>query len=92
MPKKPWATEEQLNFLTSKLPRYHMVQLTKEYSGFWPHLYEDWFAQWPEKTELFPDKPGDKQLTADEEKSLGLALKIRREVNFLTCIRIVEMN
>ena len=85
MLKIPWATKEQLGFMTSHLPGYLEAQLTKEYSGFWPDFYQAWFTQWPERREVFPDKPMDEQLTAQEECSLGLALKIQCKVNS-TCL------
>jgi hypothetical protein len=81
MPKRPWAKDEQLEFLTGHLPSYREIQPTKDYTTFWPQLYEGWFLRWPEKRELFPEKPHDELLTNEEELELGSALKARREVN-----------
>jgi hypothetical protein len=80
MPKKPWATEAQNDFLVNRLPDYLEVQPTKDYAAFWPHLFEDWFAQWPEEKELFPDKPENEPLSSKEVEALGSGQKIRREV------------
>lgn len=80
MPKKTWATEEQHNFLVNRLPFYLEAQPTKNYAVFWSRLFEDWFVQWPEQKELFPDKPEDEQLTEKEEVILGTGLRTRREV------------
>lgn len=80
MPKRPWAGDEQHEFLNSQLPKYLEAQPTKDYNSFWSRLFEDWFARWPEGRVLFPNKSDGEELTKEEEVALGSAQKVRREV------------
>lgn len=77
MPKRSWASHEQSEFLYSHLPKYLEAQPKKDYNSFWSRLFEDWFAEWPERRVLFPNKS---VLTIEEEVALGSAQKERREV------------
>lgn len=44
MPKKPWATDKQLEFMASQLPDYLDAQSKRDYLAFWPDLYQTWSA------------------------------------------------
>ena len=42
-----WATEEQLEWLATKLPDFVASRTTNAPGDFWPTLYTDWFENWP---------------------------------------------
>jgi hypothetical protein len=43
--RKPWATEEQMEFLTEKKPAYITSRASKVPGDFWPPIYEEWFKK-----------------------------------------------
>ena len=47
MPALPWATEAQLRFLNSKRVNFATAQLERRLAAFWPVVYGEFFAQWP---------------------------------------------
>jgi hypothetical protein len=45
-----WATDEQLEWLASKLPEFVASRINNALGDFWPTLYAEWFELWPLKT------------------------------------------
>jgi hypothetical protein len=52
MAPKPWATDEQMGFLNSKLSGYLDAQKNQTTSQFLVRFYEDWFREFPELEEF----------------------------------------
>lgn len=76
-----WATAEQTAFLESREDAYRKAKLAKlGYANFWSALYDDWFAKYPERRELYPNLAADAQLTPEQMTQLGTALQFRRQV------------
>ncbi|KAJ3514615.1 hypothetical protein NMY22_g14673 [Coprinellus aureogranulatus] len=51
-----WATGQQLELLRSLQPEYDVAKAKKDYSSFWPKLFNTYLAQFPLVEELFPGK------------------------------------
>jgi hypothetical protein len=47
MPKKAWATKDQISWLMSQLPEFRAAQETKAVPDFFIDLYAEFFKQWP---------------------------------------------
>jgi hypothetical protein len=45
--QKLWATSEQKDWLTSRLPAFLASRNSSAAADFWPTLFEDWFEKWP---------------------------------------------
>ena len=76
MAPKRWATPAQTKFLTARLAEYIVVSKGKKYQDFWKTLTAAWFKEFPEIEKRFPGKSVS-DLSADEEKALGKAMKLR---------------
>ena len=46
--RRRWTTEEQRSFLEIHVPQYLAAQASRTYHKFWPGLYQEWFAKFPE--------------------------------------------
>ncbi|KAG2050457.1 hypothetical protein BDR06DRAFT_1011280 [Suillus hirtellus] len=72
MPAVQWSIKEQTEWLQECLPQYMIEHLKdKDYSHFWPAVYEEWFKKFPEEAVMFSGIPADtllaEQNTAIEE-------------------------
>jgi|ERR1700679_597070 hypothetical protein len=47
MPKKTWASKEQLDWLSAQLPDFRITQDAKTTPSFFAKLYDEFHAQWP---------------------------------------------
>jgi hypothetical protein len=64
--KRRWTTVEQRTFLDAYVKRYLEAQASRTYHKFWPPLFQDWFAKYPE-AEPAEDDPTDSELEIDSE-------------------------
>jgi len=64
--KRRWTTAEQRSFLDGYVQRYLEAQTSRMYHKFWPGLFQDWFAKYPE-AEPTEDDPTDSELEIDSE-------------------------
>jgi hypothetical protein len=64
--KRRWTTEAQRTFLTEYVPRYIEAQASRKFHKFWPILYQDWFAKFPEG-EPTEDDPTDSETELNSE-------------------------
>lgn len=59
MPAHSWATTAQLDFLNSKRIEFASAQREKRLPAFWPAIYKDFFALWPDQaSEVVPEPEG----------------------------------
>jgi hypothetical protein len=49
MPAHSWATQAQLQFLNSKRVGFANAQNERKLPAFWPDIYQEFFAQWPDQ-------------------------------------------
>ncbi|KAJ6613068.1 hypothetical protein B0H10DRAFT_255881 [Mycena sp. CBHHK59/15] len=77
MAPNPWATAEQTNFLTARLPSYLKAkenQKQKSLSRFWIQLEGEWFAIYKEEPALgLPDAAPRSDLMPQQLTALGAA-------------------
>ncbi|KAJ7280887.1 hypothetical protein C8J57DRAFT_1711843 [Mycena rebaudengoi] len=81
MAPKPWASDEQLAFLQSKLPRFIEMQAEQKLHLFWPGVQEAWFRQFPEEPMLGLPTPGTEDtvpLTDEQLLAVGEAISTRK--------------
>ncbi|KAJ6464565.1 hypothetical protein C8R45DRAFT_940051 [Mycena sanguinolenta] len=81
MAPKSWATEEQQTFLHKWIPDFVRRQAEKKLHLFWPLVFAAWRQEFPEETALGLPLPSDqnaRELTEDESKRLGEAVKGRK--------------
>ncbi|KAG6372913.1 hypothetical protein JVT61DRAFT_6930 [Boletus reticuloceps] len=78
MAPSSWMTEPQRVFLKERLPEYLTHTQDKDYFHFWPLFFSAWFAQFPERSVVFPDVEGS--LTGEQEALLSKAVEIRKTV------------
>lgn len=74
-----WATATQLTWLNTQYSRFLDHQKRQKLPRFWPTLEHEWFTEFPERAMLFGEVTGE--LTPDEEKALGEAVKARKNVS-----------
>ena len=74
--QKAWATDEQKEWLTSKLSLYiaSRSSLTPP-ADFWAGLFEDWFSRWPIGAADGNDTPLGVGLAEGNEAALGIAVE-----------------
>src|ERR1700676_476465 len=77
--RRSWTTEEQDDFLNSKIPSYLAAQSSHPRSDFWPSFYEKWFEQWP--TEPLSEKEIEEGLT--EGAKLAKAKLVSTSIYYL---------
>jgi len=59
MPAQSWTTPTQLEFLNEKRLEFSSAQREKRLPAFWPAIYHDFFALWPNRaSEIMPDAEG----------------------------------
>lgn len=59
MPAHSWATQAQLEFLNNKRLDFSSAQREKRLPAFWPAVYQDFFALWPNRaSETVPEAEG----------------------------------
>lgn len=75
-----WATDEQTEYLESRIDEYLDHQKEGTLVSFWTLLYEPWFQRWPLR-----DMNLDTRLFSDAEKSehAGQLLKWKNVSQFL---------
>jgi len=59
-----WTTPKQEEWLNSKVPGYLEASSNRCYDKFWPPLYEEWFATFPEPD---PDSDAPTEDESDDE-------------------------
>jgi hypothetical protein len=86
--KKRWTTDEQAEFLTSKIPDFLRAQSDGYLSLFWPPLDKEWFARFPKRglpaaspEQSTPDQPSS-PLSAVAVLDLQRAITNRKNVCF----------
>lgn len=68
--KRRWVNKEQTDFLLSHFPAYLEAQAARNYTRFWPSLFQSWFAKFPLPDPLPPDCPTDSEdADSDDEGS-----------------------
>jgi hypothetical protein len=56
MPAHSWASPPQLEFLNDRRLEFSNAQREKRLTSFWPTIYHDFFALWPDRaSEILPD-------------------------------------
>ena len=60
--QKSWATDQQKEWLVSKLPSFVASRSNTSPGEFWPGLFEEWFQEWP---------------LEDSEDGAGLEMEVR---------------
>ncbi|KAF7346299.1 hypothetical protein MSAN_01857300 [Mycena sanguinolenta] len=81
MAPRPWATDEQQEWLQCYLAEFVRRQAEKKLALFWPILYAAWFRRFPEHTVLGLPLPTDldaRKLTKDELARVGTAVEARQ--------------
>jgi hypothetical protein len=68
MSAQPWATPAQLEFLYSKRVDFSNAQREKRLPGFWPAMYQEFFALWPNQESEITPMPED---TKKKKKKKG---------------------
>ena len=59
MPAQSWANPAQLVFLNEKRLAFSNAQREKRLAAFWPDIYHNFFALWPNRaSEIMPDSDG----------------------------------
>jgi hypothetical protein len=59
MPAESWTTPAQLAFLNDKRLDFSNGQRERRLSSFWPAIFHDFFALWPNRaSEVMPDPDG----------------------------------
>ncbi|KIJ57984.1 hypothetical protein HYDPIDRAFT_34617, partial [Hydnomerulius pinastri MD-312] len=71
-------TGEPLAWLEKKEAEHRELLESKAYSKFWPILFEQWFKDFPERKEMFPDVPEEVDLTEEQGRALGEAINKRQ--------------
>ncbi|GBE89966.1 hypothetical protein SCP_1702920 [Sparassis crispa] len=71
-----WANNEELDWLTERLPHFLDHQKRKKVQSFFRTLYTEWDARYPERTRLFPDIELTAQLTPEQEAELMEAISL----------------
>jgi len=76
MPAHSWATPVQLEFLNSKHVEFASAQREKRLPTFWPAIYSDSFALWPNQaSEVVPEPEG----TSKKKKRASAAAEMGGE-------------
>jgi hypothetical protein len=100
MPKKSWATEEQLVWLYAQLPDFRLAQEAKTTPSFFAKIYQDFHSQWPvpppTSEEIAAEDGNDEKAQTTKEKAsesvsglLSLIwLYLSKILNIHTCQRI----
>ncbi|GBE89857.1 hypothetical protein SCP_1701830 [Sparassis crispa] len=86
MASPTWANNEELDWLTERLPRFLDHQKRKKVQSFFRTLYTEWDARYPECTHLFLDIELMAQLTPEQEVELTEAISLRQRVHYVLCI------
>lgn len=90
MPGRSWTTEEQATFLTGYVEQYMDAQANKEISSaFWPRIFREWFAKYPEKNDVFPEYGPP---TEGQNKEWQSALDARRRVSLNNACPVIYFN
>ena len=79
MAPQGWSTTSQKEFLTGFMAQYLEAAVKKKYQRFWPLLFEEWFAKFPEPVP--PMQPGEEKLTPEQLR--GNAITKRQKVYIL---------
>ncbi|KAG1864354.1 hypothetical protein F4604DRAFT_1683366 [Suillus subluteus] len=79
MPLQWQLTQEQHMWLMPRLTQFRQVSHGNE-PAFWVELYDDWFQQWPEQDDLWPDHPVGDALSKEQEKELRSAEKVMKQL------------
>jgi hypothetical protein len=91
MAPKEWATQPQLEYLRTMLPKYRDARAgvkEKSLARFWLLLDDGWFSRYPVEAELgiIVSGPGAEPLTPDELKLIGDATtKMKKVSRFFFC-------
>ncbi|KAH9918024.1 uncharacterized protein B0H18DRAFT_1123294 [Fomitopsis serialis] len=72
-----WSTEAETSFLLSKVDTFRTHQLSQSLQRFWPTVYREWFAAFPEKPRVLPDVEGE--LSQEQNERLQLAIQSRQK-------------
>jgi hypothetical protein len=86
MAPKEWATQPQLEYLRTMLPKYRDARAgvkEKSLARFWLLLDDGWFSRYPVEAELgiIVSGPGAEPLTPDELKLIGDATTKMKKVS-----------
>jgi len=72
MPAHAWGTQAQLQFLNSKRVSFANAQNERKLAAFWPDIYQEFFAQWPDQaSEIVSESEG----SSKTKKKKALAAK-----------------
>ena len=84
MPKKAWATKDQMNWLANQLPEFRAAQESKAVPDFFIRLYEEFFKLWPL---LAPTAQEIAEAKGDEEQAKMAKQKAAESVsNYLATL------
>ncbi|KAH7905402.1 hypothetical protein BJ138DRAFT_1230021 [Hygrophoropsis aurantiaca] len=81
MAPKAWMSPERAQFLEDHHwnEKYRDCQGKKDYSQFWPPLFEAWFAEYPERQNIFPLIPSNIPLDDAQKESVSKAVEMRKQ-------------
>jgi len=74
--QKSWATNEQKEWLTSKLPSFMASRSSTSPSDFWAGIFEGWFEKWPIGAE-----DGEVETSSEERLKRKKAVSNNKENN-----------
>ncbi|KAJ7116915.1 hypothetical protein C8R44DRAFT_879446 [Mycena epipterygia] len=78
MAPRPWATEEEREWLQQQMDDYRRLQAERKLYLFWPDMQQRWFTRFPESERLgLP--PQTEPATTGESDALHAAMAQRRK-------------
>lgn len=87
-----WTTQEQHEFLSSKLEQFTQSQLTKRVAAFLASIQSEWTEKWPvEKAIVGDDGPSNKaDMTEDQREAIDKAYSKLEDVCILTSSPLLD--
>ncbi len=80
MPAYSWAIPAQLDFLNNKRLEFASAQREKRLTAFWPAVYQEFFALWPDRaSEIVPEPEGTSKKKKKNKRSSTTSADVKPE-------------